>query len=393
MSIQNAPRISDREPVTSFSQEANLKQWVKKLLEQFDIPMGVHSEQPNSTLDKPFEISEERATLLHIIHTYNKTLIEIDSQPIRRIHEMLDEFGKGLVHPNPEVVEKNLFRFRQFFASYRFDEYSYMQHTFDDFKNIIWDFADQLGEDIHAEEAQESEVQQHLLQLREAVDSNSIEILKSKSREFINSYIEIQSRKDERRSRRLEAVQKNLFTVKRKLIEANHSMRQDHLTGAYNRKSFDEMLKKHQNLSRIQNTAVSLIILDIDFFKKINDTYGHDMGDFILKECVRSLMEVFHRDSDFVARIGGEEFAVLLPDFRLEHALVRAEEVLNKIRKEFFVQGEIKIQFTVSMGIAQLSDHETADQWLKRADTALYQAKNTGRNKYVVSETKLAKVA
>lgn len=386
MSIQNASEASDRGPVILVDRGAKLKQWVKKLLEQFDIPTKSSFEQNGKTVDRPLEVSEERATLLHFIDTYSKTLIEIDTQPIRRIREMLDEFGKGLVHPDPEIVEKNLFRFRQFFSSYRIDEYSYMQHTFDDFKNIIWDFADQLGEEIRNEEAQETEVQQNLEELRQAVESNSIDILRSKSREFIVSYIKIQTRKEERRTLRMNAVQKNLFSVKKKLIEANHSMRTDHLTGAYNRKSFDEMLKKHWSLSRIQKTAVSLIILDIDFFKKINDTYGHDMGDFILKECVRSLKEVFYRSADFVARIGGEEFAILLPDFQLEHALVRAEETLNKIRKEFFVQGEIKIQFKVSMGIAQLLDNESADQWLKRTDTALYQAKNTGRDKYCVAE-------
>ena len=370
-----------------------MKQWVKKLLEQFEIPVSPGSEQSGKFPQDPQEISEERATLLHIIDTYNKHLIEIDSQPVRRIREILDEFGKGLVHPDPEVAEKNLFRFRQFFSSYRIDEYSYIQNTFDDFKNIIWDFADQLGEDLRTEEVQEVEVKQHLAQLREAVESNSIDVLKNKSREFIDSYIEIQSRKDERRTRRLDAVQKNLFSVKKKLIEANHSMMHDHLTGAYNRKSFDEMLKKHLSLSRIQNTAVSLIILDIDYFKRINDSYGHDMGDFILKECVLALGKVFHRNIDFVARIGGEEFAIILPDFKIEHAVVRAEEALNRIRKEVFIQGELKLQFTVSMGIAQLLDKESAEQWLKRADTALYQSKNTGRNKYTVADHGLKSVA
>ncbi len=364
-----------------------MKQWVKKLLEQFEIP--AHESQSGPSVD----ISEEKATLLHLIDTYNKHLIEIDTQPVRRVREMLDEFAKGLAHPDPEMVAKSLFRFRQFFSSYRIDEYTYVQNTFDDFKNIVWDFADQLGEDMRFEQSKDFEVKQHLDQLREAVESNSIDVLRNKSREFIDSYIELQSSKDEHRTRRIDAIQKNLSSVKKQLMDANQSMREDHLTGAFNRKSFDEQLKRYLSMRQFSPNSVTMIALDIDFFKKVNDTYGHDVGDFVLKECVRLLKSVFHRETDFLARIGGEEFVVLLPDYKIEHAVVKAEEVMARIRKEVFIHGEHQIRFTVSMGIAQLLETETAEQWLKRADQALYQSKQTGRNKLTIAEGHLKSVA
>jgi diguanylate cyclase (GGDEF)-like protein len=86
-----------------------------------------------------------------------------------------------------------------------------------------------------------------------------------------------------------------------------------------------------------------------------------------------------------VARIGGEEFVVLLPNHAVEHAMVRAEEVQKRIRNEAIIQNNLDIRFTVSMGIAQLLDGESASDWLKRADTALYQSKNSGRNKFTVA--------
>ena len=366
-----------------------LKQWVRKLLDQFEIPW----EQPASPTSKIPEISEERATLLHMIDVYNKHLLEIEGHPVRKVREILDEFAKGVMHPDPEVAEKNLFRFRQFFASYRIEEFTYMQKNFEDFKNIIWDFADQLGEDMRAEQFQDLEIKQSLTQLREAVESNSIDVLRSKSREFIDQYIEVQSRKDDRKARRIDAIQKNLSSVKKQLMHANHSMRSDHLTGAFNRKSFDEQVKKFLSLRNLQSNSVSMIMLDIDFFKKINDSYGHDIGDFVLKECVSLLKKVFHRENDFLARVGGEEFAILLPDFKTEHAIVKAEEALNRIRKEVFIQGELQIKFTVSMGIAELSPTETGSEWIKRADQALYESKHTGRNKLTVAGTKIKSVA
>lgn len=367
-----------------------MKSWVKKLLEQFEIPW---QQEPGNSSGPSIQISEEKATLLHMIDTYNKHLIDIDTQPVRRVREILDEFAKGLAHPDPAVVEKTLFRFRQFFASYRIDEYTYIQNTFDDFKNIIWDFADQLGEDVRFEETSDLDVKQSLDQLREAVESNSIDVLRNKSREFIDHYISVQSKKDEHRLRRMDAIQKNLTTVKKQLMEANHTMRVDHLTGAFNRKSFEEQLKRYVSLYQISKNNVSLIALDIDFFKKINDSYGHDIGDFVLKECVALLKSVFHRETDFVARIGGEEFVVILPDHQIEHAVRKAEEAMAKIRKEVFIQGNLEIKFTVSMGIAQLLENETGEQLLKRADQALYNSKQTGRNKYTVASSHLQSVA
>ncbi len=145
-------------------------------------------------------------------------------------------------------------------------------------------------------------------------------------------------------------------------------------------------------LSPINQTPTSLIILDIDYFKKINDSYGHDIGDYVLKECVRLLQETFGRDGEMVARIGGEEFVVILPAHSLESAAQRAETAQKRFREESFIQGELNITFTVSMGISELQPTENATDWLKRADTALYQSKNSGRNKYTLASNSLKSV-
>ena len=97
------------------------------------------------------------------------------------------------------------------------------------------------------------------------------------------------------------------------------------------------------------------------------------------------MKNLFHRPSDFVARVGGEEFAVVLPEYAIEHAVIKAEEALARIRKEVYVTGEHKLSFTVSMGIAQLVDGETIESWTKRADQALYSSKQTGRNRFTVA--------
>ncbi len=144
-------------------------------------------------------------------------------------------------------------------------------------------------------------------------------------------------------------------------------------------------MKQIARLGELSTLPPSLIILDIDHFKKINDGFGHDVGDFILKECVRLLHEVFDRDTDFVARIGGEEFAIVLPDHPIELAAKRGHDALERIRREVFVQNNKELRFTISLGISQLNKGESVSNWIKRADTALYESKNTGRNKLTLS--------
>ncbi len=359
-----------------------MKQWMKKLIDQFEVE-GKPSN--TSTTEINTEISEDRATLLFMVDILNKNLFEIEHQSIRKTRETLDQFAQSLLNIDPITSEKSLFRFRQWFQTYRIDEYSYILKTFDDFKNIVWDFADQLSDEIHAESNMDREITSHLEKLREAVESNSIVELKNQSREFIDTFIESQTRKDQRRSRRMDSMQNNLRTIKKQLTEANHNMRTDHLTGAYNRKSFDEQIQKHHQMLHLLDNQCTLIILDIDHFKKVNDQYGHDIGDIVIKECVRSLKEIFNFENHFVARIGGEEFAVILPDFQYKQAEIKAKEALEHIEKQTLVQLDWKIKFTVSMGVAQLYKDETVESWIKRADSALYESKNNGRNRYTIA--------
>lgn len=359
-----------------------MKRWMQKLIDQFEFDGTQASEEQ---IEQMSQISEDRATLLYFLDTYNKHLIEIESKPVRKVREVLDTFAKQLVDPSQDI-NRVLFRLRQFFSSYRIDEYSYVQKTFDDFRAIIWDLVDQLAEDIVQEQNESDEMQESLEELKEAVESNSIDVLKNQSRQFIDSYMEFQTRKDERRTERMGMIKKNLDSVKKKLTEANQNMRRDHLTSAFNRKSFDEHVKEQVSMQKVTGGSVSMIMLDIDHFKKINDNYGHAIGDFVLVECVKLLNKLFSRDNDFVARIGGEEFAIILPNHKIDHVVPKAENALKTIASEVFVQDDAEIRFTVSMGISELAPNEDGESWMKRADDALYESKNSGRNKFTVAK-------
>lgn len=369
-----------------------MKQWIQKLIDQLDYDWksgGAHATPSDSDArnKQRAKMSDERATLLYVIDTYSKHLVDVEHHPIRRVREELDQFAKELVDADKDQLEDVLFRFRQYFMSYKTAEYAFLRKTFEDFKGIVWNFVEQLSDDVQDEQASDQALGASLKDLKEAVEADSIPLLRAKSRQFIDSYMVHQSRKEERRTKRVRSIKKNLDMVKRQLVEADRAVRQDHLTGAFNRKSFDEHIKQQHQLFQLSHTPVSILSLDIDFFKKINDNYGHDIGDFILKECVKLLQDVFKTEHDFVARVGGEEFVVVLSGHTIEHAVKRAEDVMARIRKEVFVEKNMELRFTASMGIAQLLEGETVDQLLKRADQALYDSKHNGRNRFTLART------
>ncbi len=156
----------------------------------------------------------------------------------------------------------------------------------------------------------------------------------------------------------------------------------DALTGICNRRCFDGTAKKEVQRARRHKTPLSGMIFDIDWFKKVNDTYGHLAGDEVLKNLAQVALKNL-REIDTLARVGGEEFAVLLPETDIEGALKVAQRIRKSIeRSEIFFSEQI-IKVTVSIGVSGLipEDGESFLTMFRRADEALYRAKREGRNR------------
>jgi diguanylate cyclase (GGDEF)-like protein len=166
---------------------------------------------------------------------------------------------------------------------------------------------------------------------------------------------------------------------------AHEELGVDALTRVHNRRFFDKELELVGKKARGESLRVgekaepfSIIYADIDFFKKVNDTYGHAVGDEVLKEFAKCL-QGFARESDVVARNGGEEFAIILKHVTAGFAKKRAEEIREAVENLSFSNPEIKI--TASFGVASSEDTADEKEVVRLADLALYEAKHTGRNK------------
>jgi len=182
--------------------------------------------------------------------------------------------------------------------------------------------------------------------------------------------------------RRIVELQQALLEAKEELREL--SMR-DHLTGLFNRRAVLERLSSEMARAQRDKEAISVAILDIDFFKKVNDTYGHGAGDDVLKEFVKRALATI-RPYDILGRYGGEEFLLILINTPLAGAGLALERVREAMESEPFVLEESSLEVRVSIGGAQWHVGEKAEAFIERADKALYEAKEGGRNRVVLAE-------
>ena len=181
---------------------------------------------------------------------------------------------------------------------------------------------------------------------------------------------------------RLEKATVETKALRNKLKKKERETLFDVLTGLHNRKAFDKKLKELYDAFKEQGTIFSAMMVDIDFFKKFNDTYGHKIGDEVL-QIVGSTLKESVKGKDFAARYGGEEFIVLLPNTILSNARIVGEQIREavsgksvKLKKT----GQKIENITASIGVSELHPEDTMDEVIERADKALYHAKNSGRN-------------
>lgn len=189
--------------------------------------------------------------------------------------------------------------------------------------------------------------------------------------------------KIEKLEHELSQTRKETLLLKDNLHQQRHRALTDPLTLLPNRQAYNERIELEYSRWQRYQQPLSLIVGDIDLFKKINDTYGHIVGDTALKEIARLLQQGL-RETDFVARYGGEEFVLLMP----ETALTDATKAINKIRKTIqyhqIHDGSVSFKITMSFGVATFDDDDTVKTVLDRADKAMYRAKSKGRNQICI---------
>lgn len=180
--------------------------------------------------------------------------------------------------------------------------------------------------------------------------------------------------------------EKSTCNIKNLLKAINDVAIKDELTGIYNRRYINERLQVDINESIIHNQSLSIIMADLDFFKNVNDNYGHVVGDWVLRDFAKIISTSIRSNSDWVGRYGGEEFLIVLNNTDGSNAFSIAEKMRKLIEENIFTYDDINIKITASFGAYSIKDIKlTIDEFINEADKNLYLAKNSGRNKTIIN--------
>ena len=180
---------------------------------------------------------------------------------------------------------------------------------------------------------------------------------------------------------RFRVVHKHNQRLKHMNAELAHMSQNDQLTGIANRYLLHQRLHQEMNAKRVAHHSFSIMIMDVDNFKNINDEYGHDIGDKVIQE-IATLLTAMIREQDLVGRWGGEEFLIICPQTSQHGTKQLAEQIRQQIQQHSFV---VDTTMTVSIGVSEFLPGEDINDCIKRADEALYQAKNAGRNQTILA--------
>lgn len=183
----------------------------------------------------------------------------------------------------------------------------------------------------------------------------------------------------------MNAAQSQITQLEAQLQEMSEQVQEDHLTGALNRRGFDNAFRREVTYLSHTQGLLCFALLDIDNFKQLNDTHGHQVGDDALVYLVEAVKETLRRE-DIISRYGGEEFAILLPNSALKEAISTIARIKRYLTKKFFLHGNNRLLITFSAGVAQYQPGESQESLFKRADEALYRAKSNGKNQIVAAE-------
>jgi diguanylate cyclase len=316
-------------------------------------------------------------------HTIIKSSTDWLDSPIGIIKKYIDS-----ISARNNELEEFLKQTMQYLAALEAplaNELSSQQQKFEDdrnFQDSIFQYMDMMREECNVSENLDSLKMAFINRIENITAS-----IETKRKHDMARLKETEKTIEEMQNR-MNEVQREADEVRKRAQEVEAEAYRDTLTGLHNRKAYNDKIEEVLAHVKRYNIPASLMICDIDYFKNINDTFGHKVGDLALKK-LGELLKDRLRINDFISRYGGEEFAIVLPHTDIKGAIIAGEGIRSYIDQSIFSYKDKKIPLTISVGISSFNKNDDINTVFERADKALYLAKNSGRNK-IKSEDDLA---
>lgn len=300
--------------------------------------------------------------------------------PRRRASEPAAGLGSDVGSPRASSTWRDWSGLLSFMASQRRAESEYVVRRLGDFRQAILCFADCLNKAVGEERRSDLIVDRQLSTLSRAIEARDVSRICAEAERVVDAVRQSMSVRRKREAEQVWALGERLRDLREELSEARKQAELDPLTQLANRAALDAHLAQIASLGVLAGEAPWLMLVDLDHFKLVNDTYGHPAGDEVLRQVSHCLSRTFLRKQDVVGRYGGEEFAAVLLDTTEPQIEMLTERLLDGVRQLRVLHGSREISVTLSVGLAALQPGESLAAWVARADAALYRAKANGRD-------------
>jgi diguanylate cyclase (GGDEF)-like protein len=253
-------------------------------------------------------------------------------------------------------------------------------------RDLVSVMTDGLRVAITDDNAKDDLLTREMATLSAVANSDSLEDIRTQLSRTVDVVSRVIRDRQARYKAQLQLMSERVHSLRTELVAMREKSELDALTHLHNRGAFDEVLAKQVDFSFLSGQPLALVMVDLDHFKRINDSFGHPGGDLVLRTFADLLIKLFPRRSDLVARYGGEEFALILVDASQDDLERLGERVLDAVRALSIDYLGDTIKVTCSIGIASGTPQDNVETLLRRADHALYRAKQEGRDRVVFAE-------
>lgn len=261
------------------------------------------------------------------------------------------------------------------YRAHRRMEHDYVTHTIAELRDALWGVVETVHRTATLEQAGDTETGAHLERARGAIARLPASQVKDEVLEAVTRIAEVARARQEATRAQYAALARTLDSLGEQLEEAKRDSTTDALTGLGNRKLFDTVLPRARHLAALGGQPCTLLLIDADGLKTVNDSLGHQAGDAALVAIAKCLARTFLRQGDILCRIGGDEFAVVLPGTDAQTAERLAQRFITALEAWPHAEPRIAPLFGASCGVAPLDPDDDVDAWVRRADGALYTAK------------------
>lgn len=335
------------------------------------------SEESESLSDRAFD---SFAVVLRYFGQYSFSIGE-DSEFIRQADAIARHVLNAAPFKHATDGRRDWSMVQQFFKTRREQEVKFVNEKMASFKDVLKDVIVGLKNVSKGGAKAASTIENSLLELESAAEQNDIDRLRAVVKKTITDISSAVSEQSTQLHQQMRSLGNTLSSMREELAATKKKLEIDPLTKLNNRGAFDQTIEQYLELCLFSGQKLGVFMIDLDHFKMINDNYGHAIGDDVLVKAANTIALSFPRKNDFIARYGGEEFVVLLLDVDESQIKELAKRLLDAFRKIELHHVDPPLTITASLGYTHARSDDTVSSLMKRADDALYLAKNEGRDR------------